>query len=225
MSGEVLITPCPICGQSALSGDSHQYTCASCGTQVTQRRWLGVWRRKRFIFRTVGHDYRNAAPDLTARSFTEAELAGLAGSCYTDANLEAIAAGDLSRLHLPNSTIAQILFPHTSETCYVQVNDLTRAEGPSLPDGVSKEDGPANQRPLKKLDQGNLFISDLRLIFPSSTHTIIRIDRKLTGICAFSNAVAIQRKGEDTATYFLGLESRNVLLVTAYLQGRLDHLQ
>ncbi len=225
MSGAVLIAPCPICGQSALAGDDRQYACASCGTKVEQSGWLGMWPRDRFFFRTVGTDYRNAEPDLIARSFTRAELVGLAGSCYPDADLAAIAAGDLSRIRPPGTIVAHVIFPQSRETCYVQVNGLTRAEGPSLPDGATRIYGSADQHALKILDQGNLFISDQRLIFPSNTHTIIRIDRKLTGTCAFTNAVAVQRKGENKATYFLGLESRHALLVTAYLVGRLDHLR
>jgi hypothetical protein len=90
---------------------------------------------------------------------------------------------------------------------------------------VSKIDRPVDRRALVLLDQGNLFISEQRLIFPSSTHTMIRIDRKLIGIHNFSDAVAVQRKGEDKATYFLGFETREALLVTAYLQGQLDHLR
>jgi hypothetical protein len=225
MTEEVLIAPCPICGQSALAGNDRQYSCTSCGTQVEQSQWLGVWPRNQFVFRAIGPDYRNAESELLARPFARAELAGLTGSCYTDADLEAIAAGDLSRLRPPSSTVAQVMFPQTHETCHVQINGLARAEGPSLPGGVNKVAGPADRRVLTMLDQGNLFISDQRLIFPSNTHTTIRIDRKLTGVRTFANAVAVQRKGENKATYFLGFESRSALLVTAYLQGRLDHLR
>ena len=225
MSEEVLIAPCPICGQSALAGHGGQYSCASCGTRVEQGRWLGIRPRDRFFFRAIGSDYRNAEPDLTARPFTKAKLAELAGSCYCDADLAAIATGDLSRLHPPVSTVAQVLFPQTREACHVQINDLTRAQGASLPVGVSKIDRPVDRRALVLLDQGNLFISEQRLIFPSGTHTMIRIDRKLIGVHTFTDAVAVQRKGEDKATYFLGFETREALLVTAYLQGRLDHLR
>jgi hypothetical protein len=225
VSEEVLIDACPICGESALTGHEGQFSCVSCGTHVEQRRWLGVRPRDRFLFRVVGSDYANAEPDLTARPFTKAELAGLAESCYSDADLETIAAGDLSCLRSPSSQVAQVMFPQTRETCQLQINGLIRAEGPSLSDGTSKINGSANRRTLKKLDEGNLFVSDQRLILPSNTHTIIRIDRKLTGICTFSDAVAIQRKGEDKATYFLGFESRDASLLAAFLKGQLDHLR
>jgi hypothetical protein len=78
---------------------------------------------------------------------------------------------------------------------------------------------------LTALDRGNLFISDQRLVFPSNIHTTIRLDRKLTGIRGFTDAFAIQRKGEAKAAYFLGCESRHARLIVAYLQGRLDHLR
>lgn len=223
--GEILLKPCPICGHSALAGDRFLYRCASCGTQVEQKRWLGVRPRDRFFFQAVSADYRNAEADLVARPFTRAQLTELAGSCYTDTDLTALATGDFSRLHLPSSTVAEILFPQSHETCYVQVNDLVRAEGPPLSEGVARVNGPADRRNLKILDQGNLFISNQRLIFPSDTHTIVRTDRKLIGVSTFADAVAVQRKGEDKALYFLGFESRSASLVLAYLQGRLDHLQ
>jgi hypothetical protein len=222
---EVLIDPCPICSQSPLLRDGWQYTCASCGTKVEQSRWLGGWPRNRFFFRAIGASYRNAEPDLIDRPFTDAKLARLAGTCYTDADLAAIAAGDLSRIRLPQSTVAQVLFPQSPETCHLLVNGLLRAQGPALPNGVDGVHGPVDRRVLNVLDQGNLFISDQRLIFPSDSHTTIRIDRKLTGIRTFTDALAVQRKGEEKATYFLGCASRDATLVSAYLQGRLDHLR
>jgi len=224
MSREVVIEPCPICGQAALAGDAPYYACAACGTRLKQSRWLG-WQRDRFFFQRVGAAYRNAQADLLARPFTRAQLADLVGSCYTDEDLVAIAAGDLTRVRLPRSTVANIMFPQTHETCYIQVNHLARAEGTVLPEGVSRMDSPADRSALRILDQGNLFISDQRLIFPSSTHTSIRLDRKLSGARAFRDALAVQRKGEEVATYFLGLPSRYTALIVAYLQGRLDHLR
>jgi hypothetical protein len=222
---EVLVGPCPICGQSPLRGDGRQYTCASCGTKVEQSRWLGVWSRNRFFFRAIGANYRNAEPDLVGRSFTQAELAKLAGTCYSDADLAAIAAGDFSRIRPPSSTVAQVLFPQSLETCHLLVNGLLRAQGPAIPDGVDRVHRPVDQRVLRTLDQGNLFISDQRLIFPSDSHTTIRVDRKLTGIRTFTNAFAVQRRGQEKATYFLGCKSREAALILAYLQGRLDHLR
>jgi hypothetical protein len=117
------------------------------------------------------------------------------------------------------------MFPQTRESCQLQFNGLIRAEGPSLPNGTSKINGSVSRQTLKKLDEGNLFVSDQRLIFPSDTHTIIRIDRKLTGICTFLDAVALQRKGQDKAVYFLGFESRDAYLLAAFLRGQLDHLR
>jgi hypothetical protein len=225
VSQEVLIDACPICGKSALAGQKGQFSCVSCGTQVEQSRWLGVRPRDRFFFRMVSSDYSNAEPDLVARPFTKTELAGLAGSCYSDADLGAIAAGDLTCVRPLTSQVAQLMFPQTRETCRLQINGLTRAEGPSLPNGASKINSSVSQQTLKKLDEGNLFVSDQRLIFPSDTHTIIRIDRKLTGICTFLDAVAIQRKGQDKATYFLGFESRDASLLAAFLSGQLGHLR
>jgi endogenous inhibitor of DNA gyrase (YacG/DUF329 family) len=222
---EVLISPCPICGKSALGGSTGTYACPSCGTQVQHKRWLGIRPRNQFLFTTIGADYSNLETELLGHPFTKEQLARLAGTCYTDADLAAIAAGDLGRLRLPASTLARIMFPQSHETCYIQVNGLTRAEGPPVPDGVDRIPNPVDKRNLQVLDKGNLFISDQRLIFPSSTHTTIRIDRKLTAVRTFTDAIAVQRKGEDKATYWLGTEPRHAALIVAYLQGQLQHLR
>jgi predicted RNA-binding Zn-ribbon protein involved in translation (DUF1610 family) len=225
MNEETLIAPCPICGEAALLRSGDQFSCSSCGTEVAQRRFLAIRLGDRFIFRNIGPDYRNAETDLVGRSFTKAELAELSGTCYKDSDLEAIASGDLSSLRPPDSAVAQVIFSHSRETCLLQVNALRRANGPAISDGVRRLDHPRDNHGLELLDQGNLFISEQRLIFPSDTHTAIRIDRKLVGVCAFSNAVAVQRDGENTATYFLGFQSRTALLVAAFFQGRLEHLR
>lgn len=225
MSQEVLVDPCPVCGQSPLVGDSRQFTCSSCNSVVGRVLWLELLPRNRFTFRAIGADYRNAEPDLIGRSFTLADLAAITGTCYTEADLTAIAAGGLSRIRPPTSTVAHLIFEHTPEKCYIHVNNLIRAEGPPLPNGIDRVNEPDDRRGLTALDRGNLFISDQRLVFPSDTHTTIRLDRKLTGIRGFTDAFAIQRKGEDKATYFLGCGSRYAKLIVAYLQGRLDHLR
>ena len=225
MSQDVLVDPCPICGQSPLTGDGRRYVCATCRSEVERERWLGVLPRPRFTFRALGDDYRNAEADLVGRWFTRDRLKAIGGTCYTDADLQAIAAGALERIRPPGSLVAHLIFEHMHEQCYIQINHLTRAEGPPLPEGVDRVAKPADPTTLQVLDQGNLFISDQRLVFPSDTHTTIRIDRKLTGVRGFTNAFAVQRKGEGKATYFLGCESRQVGLVLAYLQGRLDHLR
>jgi hypothetical protein len=225
VNGEVLMRPCPLCGEGALAGDAGTYACSSCGTRVGQRRWLSLWPRDSFFFQAIGQDYRNLEADLAERPFSVAQLAALAGTCYRDSQLEAIADGDLSHVRPPASTVAGIMFPQTHETCYIQVNGLTRAEGPPLPQGSQYTPQPVDRRTLRRLDRGNLFLSDQRLIFPSSTHTTIRIDRRLSGVHAFRDALAVQRQGEAQATYFLDMEPRHVSLVAAYLCGRLEHLR
>jgi endogenous inhibitor of DNA gyrase (YacG/DUF329 family) len=225
VSQEVLVAPCPICGKAAMAGREARYVCPACGTQVEQRRWLGLQPRNQFFFRTIGAEYSNLEFDLKAHPFTREQIAELAGTCYTDDDLLALASGDLARLRPPSSTLAQIMFHQAREICYVQVNGLTRAQGPPLADDVKRTDERANRRVLQPLDEGNLFVSDQRLIFPSHTHTSIRIDRKLTGVRIFLDAIAVQRKSEDKATYFLGTEPRQASLIAAYLQGRLTHLR
>jgi len=225
VSQEVLVDPCPICGQSPLTGDGRRYVCATCHSEVERERWLGILPRPRFVIRSLGTDYGNAEADLVGRRFTLEGLKAIGGTCYTDADLQAIAAGDLQRIRPPTSLVAHLIFEHMHEQCYIQLNRLTRAEGPPLPEGADRMAKAADPTTLQMLDRGNLFISNQRLVFSSDTHTTIRIDRKLTGVRGFTNAFAVQRKGEGQATYFLGCESRQVGLVLAYLQGRLDHLR
>ena len=63
-------------------------------------------------------------------------------------------------------------------------------------------------------------MTDSRLVFPSNTFTFIRMDRKLIGLKTFENGIAIQRKGQDFATYFVGCRAHQAALLGAYIQGR-----
>jgi hypothetical protein len=70
-----------------------------------------------------------------------------------------------------------------------------------------------------------LFCTNQRLVFPSDSFTFIRMDRKLVGIQAYNDGVAIQRKGEDYAIYFIGCYAHEAALVAAYVMAKLPALQ
>jgi hypothetical protein len=220
----VLLDVCPICGQSPVIEIEQQYTCPVCQSVLKKKRWLGLFPTNRFVYQTIGDDYSTARSDLLGRPLTLNDLKVITSTCYTDSDLKTIAEGEPAPIHLPNSTVASLIFEHTGETCYVQLNGLTRAQGPTLPNGTGIVDRSVEKNTLTTLDRGNLYLSNQRVVFPSDTHTIIRLDRKLTGVRALTNAFAVQRKGEDYATYFVGCQSRQAVLVEAFLRGQLKHL-
>ena len=90
---------------------------------------------------------------------------------------------------------------------------------------ISRSSRPAPRDGLTWQDQGNLFCTNQRLVFPSDSFTFIRMDRKLVGIQAFADGLAVQRKGEDYATYFVGCHAHEAALVAAYVMGKLPVLQ
>jgi hypothetical protein len=78
---------------------------------------------------------------------------------------------------------------------------------------------------LEWQDHGNLFGTDKHLVLPSDSFTFIRLDRKLGGVQAFNDGVAVQRTGEDFATYFVGCYPHEAALVAAFVLGKLPALR
>jgi hypothetical protein len=122
--------------------------------------------------------------------------------------------------------LAQVILEQLNEECFLQVNHLRRGHGVALAEGGHYwPEQPTSREGMTWQDRGNLFSTNQRLVFPSNTFTFIRLDRKLVGIQAFSDGVAVQRKGEDFATYFVGCYAHEAALVTAYVMGKLPALQ
>jgi hypothetical protein len=145
---------------------------------------------------------------------------------YTDAQLAQIASGSLEILRPVRTVLAQVILEQLNEVCYLQVNGLRRGHGKLLAEGSHYR--PEQLLPREGLiwqDQGNLFCTNQRLVFPSNSFTFIRMDRKVTGIQAFTDGVAVQRKGEDYAIYFVGCYAHEAALVAAYVMGKLPALQ
>jgi hypothetical protein len=140
--------------------------------------------------------------------------------------LAAIAQGSLEILRPVQTVLAQVILEQLNEVCHLQVNGLRRGHGKPLAEGGQYQPQQAVPREgLTWQDQGNLFCTNQRLVFPSSSFTFIRMDRKLVGMQAFSDGVAVQRKGEDYATYFVGCYAHEAALVAAYVLGKLPALQ
>ena len=140
--------------------------------------------------------------------------------------MAAIASGSLETLRPVRTVLAQVILEQLNEVCHLQVNGLRRGHGKTLAEGGQYQ--PQQSTPREGLtwqDQGNLFCTNQRLVFPSDSFTFIRMDRKLVGIQAFTDGVAVQRKGDDYATYFVGCYAHEAALVAAYVMGKLPALQ
>ena len=228
MSVEVLGAACLACEQAVLRHVADGYLCEHCGLKLTEKRsWLNFRSKTaRYLVQDIGADFSIARAGLVGQVFTLAELARLREVLYADQTLASFAQGDYTALHQPNNALAQILLEQLRETCYIQINEMRRARGPILA-GESRR-LPQEKAPhtgLTWLDRGNLFLTNIRLVFPSDTFTFIRLDRKLVGIRAYENGLAIQRRGEDFATYFVGCRSYQAALAAAYIYGKVPPLR
>jgi hypothetical protein len=226
MTTDVLLSPCPVCEQAPLSGVRKEYQCVRCGLTVRQNSLLGIKPQDQYRVKSINDEYDLAKPGIVGYVFSLAELKNFRESVYSNQELTAFAQGNFDDLNMPASTLAQILLEQLHETCYIQVNNMRRAHGPILEAG-------GDRFPRKKVsagslhwkDKGNLFLTDARIVFPSNTFTFIRLDRKLTGLKAFENGIAIQRKREEFATYFMGCRAHQAALMAAYIQGIVSGLR
>lgn len=222
MTPDITILTCPVCGQTPFSADNGT-PCAGCGLSLSRSSWPVVGTR--YTVKTIGAGYSLVKPGLLGKKFTPAQLLLLAEQVYSDQTLAAIAGGDFSGLKMPVGTLAGILLEQLKETCFLRVKELRRAHGPVLAEGsdrLPRETAPAG---MDWQDKGNLFLTDSRLVFPSDTFTFIRMDRKLVGVKAFEDGLAVQRKGEGFATYFVGCPPYQAALAAAYIEGRLPGLR
>jgi hypothetical protein len=171
-------------------------------------------------------DYTLARQSLAGVMLSPEIMKIVLGNVYTDSQLAALAAGSLDSLRPVRTVLAQVILEQLNEDCYIQVNGLRRGQGAPLTEGghylpervVPRDD-------LNWQDQGNLFCTNQRLVFPSNTFTFIRMDRKIVGIQAYDDGVAVQRKGEDYATYFVGCYPHEAVLVAAYVMAKLPALR
>lgn len=226
MADDVLFPSCPVCEQAPLARSGSEFRCEGCGLVVKPRAFL--WRRSsdRYTVRDIGEAYRLAKPGIVNRTFSRAALQRLGEHVYPDATLASIAAGNFDLIRPPSSTLAQILLEQLHETVLLQVNGLRRAHGPVLEAGANRfPQGTVPRNGLAWKDRGNLFLTNARLVFPSDTFTFIRMDRKLVAVRAFEDGLAVQRKGEGFATYFVGCGAHQSAVMAAYIQGKSPALQ
>lgn len=221
MTTDTFLSVCPVCRQGPLSTQKSQFYCPVCGFTVKQQLLFGVKPLDKYRVIAIGSEYGLAQRGLVGQLFPAAEVEMFAENVYSDAHLAEIAAGDLTHLTMPRSTLAQIILEQLRETCYVQLRGMRRAHGPTFEAGSQYlPQGAVPAAGLTWLDEGNLFLTNGRIVFPSNTFTFIRMDRKLIGLKAFDNGVVVQRKGEEFATYFVGCRPHQAALIAAYIQGQ-----
>jgi hypothetical protein len=228
MASDILLSPCPACEGAALAKLNNAYQCNECGLTVKEKkRVLGFGSKgAQFVVQTIGDDFSMARGGIIGHVFSLAELKNFHESVYPDQTLADFAEGNYDALNMPASTLAQILLEQLRETCYIQINDMRRAHGPVLGEGGNRF--PEGKTPTKSLtwqDEGNLFLTNIRLVFPSDSFTFIRMDRRLIGLKTYEDGLAVQRKGEDFATYLVGCGAHQASLVAAYIQGKVPTLK
>jgi len=226
ISSDTLFPICPVCTQEALIWRGKNYRCGHCGLTLRPKTFLGFKSKDKYIVQSIGKGYNIARSGIAGRVFSLAELKNFGESIYTDQQLAAFAAGNFDELRAPSGILTQILLEQLRETVYVQTRNMRRARGPAIEAGGNYiPEGLASAGRLTWRDKGNLFLTNARLIFPSNSFTFIRMDRKLIGLKTFENGFAVQRKGEDFATYFIGCRAHQAALNGAYIMGRLPALR
>lgn len=228
MTQEILFQECPLCNQSAVTYQESEgtYRCPHCGLTLKKRTLLGLFHKGRFTVTSLGQgEYDLAWSGLKKAVLLPDQLRVTLGNVYTDQQLAEIAGGAVELIRPVRTILAQIILEQLKETCYLQVNRLQRGQGAPLSSSSFRPVQPVPRSGMGWQDQGNLFCTHQRLVFPSDSFTFIRLDRKLAAVQAFTNGVAVQRTGEDFATYFVGCQPHEAALVAAYVLGKLPQLR
>lgn len=228
MTAENLYKECPLCNQGAVVAQGSKfYRCTICGLLFKERSLLGLFKKGHYAVTEWGAgDFALAKHSLAGVALPPDLLKVVVGNVYTDPQLAAIAQGSVELIRPVRTMLAQVILEQLNEECFLQVNGLRRGQGASLAEGGYYSPERAVPREgMTWQDRGNLFCTNQRLVFPSNTFTFIRLDRKLVGVQAFTDGVAVQRKGEDFATYFVGCYAHEAALVAAYVMARLRVLQ
>lgn len=229
MTQHNLFAECPLCNQGTVSRAEAKasYHCNRCGLALTERSLLGLFKKGRFAVTHFGPgDYALAQAGLARASLAPDLLKITLGNVYPDDHIGQIAAGKLELIRPVRTILAEIILEQLNEACYIQVTGLRRGLGPPLAERANYQpDGPAPRAGMDWQDEGNLFCTTHRLVFPSDRFTFIRLDRKLVAVQAFNNGLAVQRKGEEFATYFTGCYPHEAALVAAFVIAKGPALQ
>jgi hypothetical protein len=229
MTQPTLYKECPVCNQGAVVWQDAEsvYRCDHCSLTLREQTLLGLFNKGHFgVVSFPKSNYALAEQSLSSVSLKPDPLKVVLGNVYTDEQLAEIAGGAIDDIRPVRTTLAQIILEQLRETCFLQVNGLRRGHGQPLTEGgnyIPMEAVP--RQGIEWQDEGNLFCTDQRLVFPSNKFTFIRMGRKLVGVRAFSNGIAIQLKGDESATYFVGCLPHEAALVAAYVMAKVPKLR
>jgi hypothetical protein len=228
MTGETLYKECPLCEKAPVTAQAGgQYVCNNCQLTLKDRSILGLFRKGKYGITGLGEgDYALARKSISEVLLPPEPLKVVIGNIYTDGQLAEIAGGNVDVIAPVKTILAQIILEQLNEDCYINVNGLRRGFGPALVEESSFR--PTQKTPRQGMewqDEGNLFCTTHRIVLPSNQFTFIRLDRKVVAVQAFTDGVAIQRKREEFATYFVGGYSHEAALVAAYVMAKVPALR
>ena len=228
MAQEPLFKECPLCNQSPVGYQAEEkvYRCSQCGLTLEERAVLGFFNKGRFAVTDLGRQECTLAESyLKKTALPPDRLKIVVGNIYSEQELASIAQGELALIRPVRTVLAEIILEQLKESCYLQVNELQRGQGSPIDSSSFWPVEPVSRQQISWEDRGNLFCTNQRLVFPSDSFTFIRLDRKLAAVQAFTNGLAVQRKGEEFATYFIGCYPHEAALVAAYILGKLPELR
>lgn len=228
MAQETLYKTCPLCTKAPVSlQNAGEFGCQACGLTLKERSMLGLFKKGQFGIVSLGRGSYTLVEPIRHKIVLPADpLKIVIGNIYTDQTLAEIAAGNIEAIRPVKTVLAQIILEQLKEVCLINVNGLRRGQGQPL-SGHSLY-YPTQKAPRQGMewhDEGNLFCTNQRIVLPSDQFTFIRLDRKLTIVQAFTDGVAVQRKGEAFATYFVGCYPHEAALVAAYVMARIPALR
>ncbi len=227
MVQEPLFKECPLCNQSPVVYQEQEkvYRCSHCGLTLQERNLLGFFNKGKFGVTDLGRqEYPLVQKYLKTIVLPPDRLKVVLGNIYSEQELARIARGELDLIRPVRTVLAGIILEQLKETCHLQVNGLQRGQGEAINGSSFQPVQPVPRQQIGWEDRGNLFCTNQRLVFPSDSFTFIRLDRKLAAVQAFTNGLAVQRAGEEFATYFAGCYAHEAALVAAYILGKLPAL-
>jgi hypothetical protein len=203
------------------------YRCDQCGLTLKERTRLGLFKKGQFEIASLGRgDYSLVQAELGKIALPAEPLKIVIGNIYTDQELAEIANGSVSLITPVKTIRAQLILEQLGEVCFIHVEGLHRGEGQPLAGASSYQPSQkAPQQGMEWKDEGNLFCTDRRLVLPSNQFTFIRLDRKIATVQAFTDGLAVQRKEENFATYFVGCYAHEAALVVAYMLAKIPALR
>ncbi len=228
MQQEILYQICPKCDKGAVTFQPDGgYQCDHCGLTLKERSVLGLFKKGHFGVTDLGEgDFTLTKQGLKQAVLTPDVFKIVLGNIYTDQQLAEIAAGGLDTIRPVKTILAEIIMQQLNEPTHLQVSGLRRANGTPIEAGGRYQPLEAMPRSgLEWQDEGNLFGTTRRLVFPSNTFTFIRLGRKVMGVQAFSDGVAVQLKGQDFATCFVGCYPHEAALVAAFVMAKVPPLR